>query len=193
MEALKKQCEALGHRTGAKVEFKLGELPANDTLAPGAHQAIFRVAQEALANIGRHARAGIVTVSLGAFSRRVDLLELRIEDDGAGFDVRRGSGGMGIGNMRARAAELKGWLDLTSTPGAGTTVAFSVPYAVKSQLWIGWKIFAVLAPIMVITIIQDCINEFSKGNYFHALFWVLAIPLGIVKYRKTRAARAKTT
>ena len=48
IEALKKQCDALGHRTGAKVEFKLDDLPPSQTFAPGAHQAIFRVAQEAL-------------------------------------------------------------------------------------------------------------------------------------------------
>ena len=83
IESLKKQCDALGFRTGAKVEFTLANLPATETLAPGAHQALLRVAQEALANTGRHARAATVQVSLGLANGQV---ELRITDDGAGFD-----------------------------------------------------------------------------------------------------------
>jgi len=124
VDALKKQCEALGHRTGAKVEFTLGDIPANETLPPGSHQAFLRVAQEALANVGRHARASNVTVSLGSNS---GLLELRIKDDGAGFDKFQGRRGMGIENMRERAKEFGGEFDLTSSPGIGTVVAFSVP------------------------------------------------------------------
>jgi signal transduction histidine kinase len=57
VEALKKQCEALGFRTGAEVKLDIGELPPNEALPPGAQQALFHGAQEALANLGRHARA----------------------------------------------------------------------------------------------------------------------------------------
>jgi signal transduction histidine kinase len=83
VEALKKQCEALEFRSGARVELKLGDLPPNESLAPGAHQAIFRVAQEALANIGRHARPKRVMVQLDAAGGNV---RLAIQDDGSGFD-----------------------------------------------------------------------------------------------------------
>jgi len=124
VEALKKQCEALGHRTGARVEFTLGELPANNTIIPGAHQTILRVAQEACANIGRHARANNVSVSLGSVNGQ---LELRIQDDGAGFQPMLDQSGMGIANMRERAKELGGNFSLTSHPGNGTTVTFTVP------------------------------------------------------------------
>jgi len=125
VEALKKQYEALGHRTGAQVEFRLGDLPPNETLLPGSQQAILRVAQEALANIGRHARANNVTVSLGSF---IDRLELRIQDDGAGFDQLQARRGAGITNMRARAEEFGGNFNVTSGPGSGTTVVLSIPY-----------------------------------------------------------------
>jgi signal transduction histidine kinase len=124
-EALKKLCEALGHRTGIKVEFKVGDLPPNETLLPGSHQALLRVAQEALANIGRHARASSVTVSLDSLS---DRLELRIRDDGVGFDPSSGQSGMGIRNMRSRAEEFGGQFDLATSQGKGTTVTFSVPH-----------------------------------------------------------------
>ena len=131
IESLKKQCEALGFRTGAQVEFKLGSLPANEALAPGAHGAILRVAQEALANVGRHARAGSVAVSLASARGHV---ELRIKDDGAGFDPNQDARGQGIANMRARAEEFGGTFELISQPGSGTSVAFSIPYTAAGTL-----------------------------------------------------------
>ncbi len=128
VEALKKQCEALEFRSGAQVAFHLGNLPPNESLAPGAHQAVFRVAQEALANIGRHARASHVRVDLGTTDGNV---RLAIEDDGSGFDPNQGSRGMGIANMRARADELGGTFELLARPGGGTSVSLSVPYVVS--------------------------------------------------------------
>ncbi|HKE22117.1 MAG TPA: sensor histidine kinase [Bryobacteraceae bacterium] len=125
IEALKKQCEALGFRTGARVEFKLGVLPSNTSLPPGAHDALLRVAQEALANIGRHARANHVVVSLTAIQGRV---EMRIEDDGSGFAPATAGRGQGLANMRARAEEFAGTFDWESRPGRGTTLTFSIPY-----------------------------------------------------------------
>ena len=125
VESLKKQCEALQARTGARVEFRLGTLPAAQALAPGAHEAVLRVAQEALANVGRHARAGCVRVSLDSNKGYV---VLTVSDDGAGFDANQQDRGQGLGNMRARAEEFGGTFELTTAPGTGTSVAFSVPY-----------------------------------------------------------------
>ncbi len=129
VEALKKQCEALALRTGADVRFEHGALPPSETLAPGAQQAIFRVAQESLANIGRHARARAVRVTLGVDNRRV---ELEIEDDGVGFERGTTPEGMGLRNMQARADALNGTLAVTSRPGSGTRVQLSVPYALPA-------------------------------------------------------------
>ena len=125
--ALKRQCEALGHRTGAEVAFELGTMPPSETLSPGAHQAIFRVAQEALANIGRHARARTVRVGLDSDVANVTLT---VEDDGTGFETgRHAAAGLGIGNMRARAGEFGGSLDLESLAGSGTCLRLSIPIA----------------------------------------------------------------
>ncbi len=82
--ALKQQCEALAIRTGAAVEFAPEALPANEAMPPGSQQAIFRVAQEALANVARHARAQKVEVRLERVGKEV---RLRVADDGAGFDT----------------------------------------------------------------------------------------------------------
>jgi signal transduction histidine kinase len=81
--------------------------------------------REALANIGRHARASNVLVSLTASSGHV---EIRIRDDGAGFDPNQTRGGQGIANIHARAEEFGGTLELISRPGSGTSVTLSIPY-----------------------------------------------------------------
>ena len=122
IEALKKQCEALALRTGADVRFEPGTLPAQG-LPPGAHEAIYRVAQEALANVARHARATRVTVSAHKDPGR---FELHINDNGQGFDGMARRSGMGISNMETRAAEIGGRVAITSG-SSGTEVLLSVP------------------------------------------------------------------
>jgi hypothetical protein len=129
VSSLKKQCEALGFRTGAEVTFELGTLPPDAALVPGARETIFRVAQESLANVARHARARRVRVSLGVTGGR---LVLTIEDDGSGLREDRTPGGMGMANMAARAAEVGGDFEAVSAPNQGTIVRFSVPHVTSS-------------------------------------------------------------
>ena len=129
VSSLKKQCEALGFRTGAEVTFEVGTLPPDAALVPGARETIFRVAQESLANVARHARARRVRVSLGVTGGR---LVLTIEDDGSGVREDRTPGGMGMANMAARAAEVGGDFEAVSAPNRGTTVRFSVPHVTGS-------------------------------------------------------------
>ena len=122
--ALKRQCEALEYRTGATVECSVGTLPPSTAVPPGTHEAVFRVAQEALANVARHARAGQVRVSLGTVSGG---LELAIEDDGVGYEPGTVTAGLGLSNMRARAEEVEGTLNVVKRAGGGTTVSLLVP------------------------------------------------------------------
>ncbi len=135
VEALRKQCEALRFRTGAEVQVTVGELPPSHSLPPGAQEVVFRVAQEALANAGRHARATHVTVTLDSTEHS---LQLRIEDDGIGFDAGQAGGGMGLGNMRSRAAAIGGTIAVTTGPGNGTLVRLSVPRAAPETDDIGY-------------------------------------------------------
>jgi signal transduction histidine kinase len=125
---LRKQCEALGFRTGATVSFTAGSLPDERALDPGARQAIARVAQESLSNVARHARARNVTVSLGPSE---GWTVLTVKDDGTGFTPGHPprQAGMGMENLAVRASEVGGSLDVTSAPGAGTVVRFAVPDA----------------------------------------------------------------
>jgi signal transduction histidine kinase len=91
-------------------------------------EAVFRVAQEALNNVAKHARASHVALSLTISDEVVDLV---VQDNGVGFDpgatqapVRRS---LGMTSMQERAALLGGVCTVTSAPGAGTTVHLRVP------------------------------------------------------------------
>jgi signal transduction histidine kinase len=85
---------------------------------------LLRVAQEALANARKHARAGQVIVGLRYGEGQVSL---DVTDDGSGFDPGQAAGGYGLPGMRARAEEAGGRLQVRSSPGCGTTVSVVVP------------------------------------------------------------------
>jgi len=86
-----------------------------------------RVVQETLANVGKHAGAGEVTVTVTVEYRATEL-RLTVRDDGVGFDPGdRPSGRFGLTTMRERVASVGGTLSVTSTPGAGATVAAFLP------------------------------------------------------------------
>jgi hypothetical protein len=82
------------------------------------------MAQEALANIARHARARHVWLRLEA---QGDTMLLEARDDGQGFAPETASGGMGLGNLRERARALGGAAEIISAPGQGTTVRITAP------------------------------------------------------------------
>jgi two-component system NarL family sensor kinase len=87
---------------------------------------LFRIAQEALTNIERHAQASRIAITLSCHARRVTLA---IRDDGVGFDPVMVAGhmkrGIGLRNMLERMELIGGQLDITSSP-AGTAVLASV-------------------------------------------------------------------
>jgi signal transduction histidine kinase len=93
--------------------------------APEAEGEVLRIAQEALNNAVRHARAERIELRLQASDGR---LTLTVADDGVGFDpALRGGGGFGLPGMRERVERLGGTLRVESAPGAGTLVRAEVP------------------------------------------------------------------
>lgn len=124
IEAMREQCEALGYRTGAEVTLELGEPIPDENLPVGAQEALFRIAQEMLANVARHARAQKVRLWLG---RRGEEVVIRIEDDGQGFDPAATVYGMGLRNLKERAASLRGTLEVASAPRAGAELTVRIP------------------------------------------------------------------
>lgn|GEM_PF-1309307 len=99
-------------------------------LSPEVETNIYRILQEALQNVHKHAKADRVSVML---QRHLDHAVLIIEDDGKGYhadeEMAADNKGMGIVNMRERAALIGGSLQIESSPGGGTTILVRVPLA----------------------------------------------------------------
>ena len=123
-EALRTECERKGRHGGIDVSLDLDTLPS--AVGKEATLCLYRVAQEALNNVARHARAHAASVVL----RQVDGgLLLAIRDDGVGFDPGepRGRGGLGLVSMRERLRLVNGTLDVESAPSQGTVIVAWVP------------------------------------------------------------------
>lgn len=115
----------LGGRTGLTVELDTADLHPEERLAPEIETAIYRVVQEALTNVVRHAGASTASVTLSA---REGQIRVFIEDDGIGFDPgqRPAPAHLGIQGMLERAELVDGSLSITSTPKIGTVVLLEV-------------------------------------------------------------------
>ncbi|MHB1160417.1 MAG: GAF domain-containing protein [Chloroflexota bacterium] len=106
-------------------------------LSPRVETTVYRIVQEALTNVARHARAHRAAVLL---ERRQDRLVVIVEDDGEGFDQTRVEGegadrpSLGIFGMRERAALVGGAITIETNPGAGTTVFVEVPLVPEEAL-----------------------------------------------------------
>lgn len=112
-------------REQARVEATFATSGDVDALPDDGQIVVYRVAQEALMNAGRHAGARNVEVELTAAGGAV---ELAVRDDGCGFDPRRPSGdGLGIDGMAERARLVDGELQVASAPGRGTRITLKVP------------------------------------------------------------------
>lgn len=109
------------HQSGIEVNV---DVQGNIGLSLEAKQALFRILQEALANITRHSTAQGVDVSL---SYRADSVVLTIIDDGCGFDTSAQHDGMGLESMRERAESLKGEFTVESELGEGTRIMVMLP------------------------------------------------------------------
>jgi len=121
-EALAALARTVTAETGVRVRVEAARaapLPTN------IEAELFRIAQEALANVRRHAQATEAIVTLDTSARRV---RLRVRDNGRGFAPGRvGEGHLGLVGMRERAQLLRGTLRIRSEPQRGTSVTASAP------------------------------------------------------------------
>ncbi|MEX2194423.1 MAG: ATP-binding protein [Thermoleophilaceae bacterium] len=121
--ALQGQVRRFREQTGIRATFVTGGDVS--TLSDDSQLVVYRVAQEALTNAGRHAAAAHVEVAL---TESGDSVELIVRDDGSGFDRSpAGGGGLGLEGMAERARLVGGELELSSGRGRGTRVTLRVP------------------------------------------------------------------
>lgn len=123
-EALRTECERFSRQESIATDVNLEDTPS--PIQSETALCLFRVAQESLRNIIRHAQAGKVGMALKS---RKDGLLLTIHDDGNGFNPagRRDHPSLGLASMKERVLLLGGTLDINSIPGKGTTVQAWVP------------------------------------------------------------------
>lgn len=122
--ALREECEAFSAQVGVPARFESRSVPV--PLPEDVSLCLYRVTQEGLRNIAKHARAANVRVLL---SGKRDGISLRVEDTGDGFDPNavKGKGGLGMISMEERVRLVNGTFTIQSQPGQGTAVEVFVP------------------------------------------------------------------
>ena len=117
--------EGVSSRSEIAIGLTLSGVDQDERLHSATELALFRVTQEAINNVLKHADATSLDVSL---SRERDTLVLMVVDDGVGFlPSSNHNGGVGLSGMRERVVYLDGTFEANSTPGAGTTIVARVP------------------------------------------------------------------
>jgi len=111
-------------RNGIHANLQVG--PPTQALSKNIELTVFRTAQEALTNISKHAQCTEVNISLSSDS---NYISLEIIDNGRGmtYPLRAGQGGFGLSGLKERAKTAGGWLDISSTPGKGTSITLMIP------------------------------------------------------------------
>ena len=122
--ALERLVAETATRHGLSARLDLDGFDANRRLAPELETVVYRIVQEALTNVARHAAASRVDVRVIADTAAV---RGEVGDDGKGFDPAPVASSLGLAGMRERAVLAGGRLEVASAPGAGTRVAFEVP------------------------------------------------------------------
>ena len=127
VQAIRAECERFTRQENIPCKVNLCDLPS--ILSRPAALGLFRIAQEALRNIARHAGATTVEVTLRPLD---DGLQLAIQDNGRGFDpsLKRKRTSLGLASMRERMQLLEGELEVESVPGEGATILAWVPASI---------------------------------------------------------------
>ena len=117
--------EALAEESSARGELSVEtEIEIGEKLGPEEERVVYRLVQEALNNVLKHASAGSAGVSVRLVDRQV---EIAVRDDGRGFDPDSVAAGRGLLGMRERIELLGGEIEVRSEPGGGTRIAARVP------------------------------------------------------------------
>jgi signal transduction histidine kinase len=124
--ALRYRLDDIIRSSGVRLIWEVEELPEVGELKPSTVFALQRIVLEAITNALKHSGAQLLRLSARACNGEV---EIRIEDDGRGFDPAHAAAGLGLANMRARAQRIGAVLRIHSQPGRGTSASLSIPRA----------------------------------------------------------------
>jgi signal transduction histidine kinase len=122
--ALRYRLDDIIRSSGVRLVWEVEELPEVGELKPSTVFALQRIVLEAITNALKHSGAQCLRLSARACNGDI---EVRIEDDGRGFDTSRHAAGLGLVNMRARAQRIGARLDIHAHSGAGTVVRLAIP------------------------------------------------------------------
>jgi two-component system, NarL family, sensor histidine kinase LiaS len=126
--ALRKYVEEWSEQTGASVTLRI---EGDNNLSAEIERIVFRIVQEALSNVARHAHTNTASIGL-VFA--LDELSIEITDEGVGFSAgAEHTAGYGIQNMHSRIRQLGGEMTILSSPGQGTCVSASIPLQKSDQ------------------------------------------------------------
>ena len=125
--SLRRLGERFERETGILVTVDADEVAALDR---DGEVVLLRCAQEALANVRKHTSASAAALTLTVRDGEVDL---RIADDGSGFDPKSSGGGFGLTGLRERLALVRGTLAVTTTAGGGTTLIATLPRVIETS------------------------------------------------------------
>jgi signal transduction histidine kinase len=120
--ALERLSSSFAEQTGIAVELESGL--SDERLPSDVETALYRIVQEALTNVVKHAQAEHVSIVLRRDEGAVTAV---VEDDGRGLPREHGDGGLGLVGMRERVALVNGQLEIESAEGTGTTLVVEVP------------------------------------------------------------------
>ncbi len=122
--AIQDSCSSLEKNTRIHVDFQVYDM--NDRLEEKVEITIYRIVQELLSNIRKHAQAQEIIVQLSVHE---ELLTLVVEDDGVGFDLAnaRAKDGLGLRSLESRVKYINGMLSIDAAPSRGTTVTVEAP------------------------------------------------------------------
>ena len=124
-DALQSYTETFGRRHQVRVDFIHSGL--TDRLPPDLETSVYRIVQEALTNVAKHARASACRVTV---ARRPHAMSITVEDDGLGFDAEAaGVGGLGLVGIRERALQFQGTFDIRRGTKRGTRLTVELPLA----------------------------------------------------------------
>ena len=128
--AIERMCHDMAKTHGFEVDVSVRGLGGGDArLNPRSELSLYRIVQEALTNVAKHAEASLVSVVV---VKTESIIRMVVEDDGRGFSHRAvsqisGSDGLGLAGIRERSQVLNGWMTIESVVGQGTTVAVEIP------------------------------------------------------------------